>query len=163
MKFLTKEFTLISVVFLMLGTSWSTQVISAEMSDQAAVSKNLHMAMPGDPAAHEFAFGQGKVQLDESGGWKVDAWIRHAGLLCGTYRVGVQFGVGKQGCQDVNWLQQPAFVTRRKQCNNATSHHTGYGETPQLADQFKTISCARRIVRCSGQCAASGGSFVSAP
>jgi len=163
MKRLAKVSTVTGVALLMLGVFWSTLAKSAEKSDQAAVNKNMHMVMPGDSRSHEFAFGQGKVQLDASGGWKVDAWIQHAGLFCGTYRIGVQFGVGTQGCQDVKWLEQPVFVTRQKQCNNATAHHSGFGETPQLADQFKTISCARRIVRCSGKCAASGGNFVSAP
>ncbi|HED17317.1 MAG TPA: hypothetical protein ENI64_10960 [Gammaproteobacteria bacterium] len=163
MKGLVKESTVTCAVLLMLGVSWSTQAISAEKSDQAAVSKNMHMAMPGDPRSHEFAFGQGKVLLDASGGWTVDAWIHHAGLFCGTYRIGVQFGVGTQGCQGVSWLEQPVFVTRHKQCNNAITHHSGFGETPGLADQFKDISCARRIVRCSGKCAASSGNFVSAP
>jgi len=136
---------------------------STEKSNQAVVSTAVQLTMPGDDQAHEFAFSHGKVRLTAAGDWKVDAWVQHAGLLCGTYRIGVQFGVGTQGCQGVNWLAPPVFVTRQKQCNNAIANHTGYGETPQITGQFNAISCARRTVRCSGNCAASGGNVVSGP
>ena len=163
MKCFSKVAGKISILILLCCAAWSVQAGSTEKSNQAAVSTSVQMSLPGDDQSHEFAFTHGKVRLTAAGDWKVEAWVQHAGLLCGTYRIGVQFGVGKQGCQDVDWLQQPVFVTRHKQCNNAVVHHTGYGETPQLAEQFTAISCVRRTVRCSGKCAASGGNVVSGP
>jgi len=151
-----------SIFVLLFSGTWSVQAESTEISNQATVNTSVHLSMPGDEQAHEFAYTTGKVRLTAAGDWKVEAWIQHAGLLCGTYRIGVQFGVGSQGCQDVKWLEQPVFVTRSRQCNSAIASHTGYGETPQIAGQFNAISCARRVLRCSGKCAG-GGNFVSGP
>ncbi len=158
----TKAVGMIGVLLLLCSGAWTVQAGSTESSTQAALSGAASMAMPGDVEAHEFAFSHGKVQLMVNGEWKVDAWVQHGGLLCGTYRVGVQFGIGKQGCQSVDWLEQPVFVTRQKQCNSVRSHHNGYGATPQIANQFKAITCARRVVRCTGKCDG-GGNVVSEP
>ena len=159
----TRYASALAMLLVLWSSAWSVQAGSTEKSTQAAISSSMLMTMPGDANAHGFEFTHGKLALTASGDWKVDAWVQHAGLLCATYRVGVQFGIGTQGCQGVNWLEQPVFVTRQKQCNNTTVHHTGFGATPQLADQFNAISCARRIVRCSGKCAASGGNVVRGP
>jgi hypothetical protein len=38
------------------------------------------------------------------------------------------------------------------QCNHATMNHQGGGDDSVLAARFDEITCAERVVRCSGNC-----------
>ena len=74
------------------------------------------------------------------------------GLLCATYRVGMRFGVGKPGCLNVDWITEPIFVTSQFQCNGARVEHDGGDTVADLGAQVTHITCAERVVRCSGSC-----------
>jgi hypothetical protein len=87
-----------------------------------------------------------------NGEWKVEGSVHHNGLLCGTYEVGMRFGVGKPDCTDVEWISETQYATSQYQCNNADMMHTGFGNDGILLEKFDVISCAERVVRCTGNC-----------
>lgn len=106
----------------------------------------------GKPARIDFDFGDFKMWARKRGGWQIEGWLHHRGLLCGTYYIAVRFGVGEQGCNNVKWLAEPRYVSQRTQCNNASVLHGGGDvEFPHVAE-FADISCAERIIRCTGNC-----------
>jgi len=104
------------------------------------------------PEQLDFNFGGGKASLRPQGGWTVEASVSHRGLLCGEYSVGVRFGIGRPGCTNVVWLTNVDYVTNQRQCNNARLDHSGGDVQSQLAGSFAEISCAERVIRCSGVC-----------
>jgi hypothetical protein len=104
------------------------------------------------PQRLEFNFGRGTASLSPKGEWTVEGRVNHNGLLCAEYSVGVRFGIGKPDCSNVTWLTKVTYVTSQRQCNNATLDHTGGDVQPRLADSFAQISCAERVVRCTGLC-----------
>jgi len=104
------------------------------------------------PSQINFNFGAGQASLTPKGEWTVEARVRHNGLLCADYSVGVRFGIGRPGCSNVAWLTDVTYVTNQRQCNNATVDHSGGDVQPQLADSFTQISCAERVTRCIGLC-----------
>jgi hypothetical protein len=106
----------------------------------------------GKPAKIEFDFGDFKMWARKKGGWQIEGWLHHRGLLCGTYYVAVRFGIGDAGCNNVKWLSDPRYVTQRVQCNNASVLHSGGDVEFPHAAQFADITCAERIVRCTGNC-----------
>jgi hypothetical protein len=90
--------------------------------------------------------------LVEEGDFQVQGWIKHDGLLCGTYQLGVRFGMGAPGCLNVNWLGEPQFVTSEVQCNGARVQHMGGDDWDEAGTALKGITCAERVVRCTGSC-----------
>lgn len=108
----------------------------------------------GGPTRLDFKFDDGRALLRKDGTWRVEAVIRHGGLRCGTYRLGIRFGSGKPGCLDVTWISEPVFATALKHCNNAERPHQGNGHDPLLSEAFDEISCAERVIRCTGLCSA---------
>jgi hypothetical protein len=111
------------------------------------------LLMPGGKAERlEFDFGQVKGWLSRKGEWYFEGEIPHRGLLCGTYELGIRFGIGNPGCANVEWASEPYFVTRHLQCNNATVAHAGGDFDPGLAPIFDRVTCAERVVRCNGVC-----------
>ena len=86
------------------------------------------------------------------GSWQVSSPVTHQRLVCATYEVGIRFGVGNPGCNDVRWLSEPMFIGSRRQCNAATVIHAGGETTPRLGDQLPGITCVERVVRCTGNC-----------
>ena len=109
----------------------------------------------GGPQASErmdFDFGSVRAWLLADGSWHIEGQIEHRGALCAEYRLGIQFGIGSPGCANVEWLGQPAYVTYRRQCNNALVRHIGGDSDPQAAREFKRINCAQRLIDCDGNC-----------
>jgi hypothetical protein len=104
------------------------------------------------PSQINFNFGGGSASLSPKGEWTVEARVRHNGLLCADYSVGMRFGIGRPGCSNVAWLTDVTYVTNQRQCNNATVDHSGGDVQPQLADSFTQITCAERVTRCTGLC-----------
>jgi len=104
------------------------------------------------PELLNFNFGGGKASLNPKGEWTVETSVSHRGLLCGEYSVGVRFGIGKPGCSKVVWLTDVDYVTNLRQCNNARLFHSGGDVQPRLAGSFAEISCAERVIRCTGVC-----------
>lgn len=100
----------------------------------------------------DFNFGGYSAWLKRDGGWHIDGTVRHHGLLCGTYELGMRFGTGKPDCTDVTWVTGDLYVTSHYQCNDAEMQHVGTDIDASLADQFDAITCAERVVRCTGNC-----------
>jgi hypothetical protein len=122
---------------------------------QLAEAKPFHDSPPpAQPSRWDFDFGEGRALLRKDGTWQVEAEIRHGGFRCGQYRLGVRFGAGKPGCLDVTWLGEPMYATNQKHCNNAVRPHRGSGYDALLSDAFEGISCAERLIRCTGLCSA---------
>lgn len=86
------------------------------------------------------------------GTWRVESKVPHGRLVCATYEVGLRFGVGNPGCTDVKWLSDLRYVTRERQCNQAEVVHAGEQTEPRLGIALPNITCAERVVRCTGGC-----------
>lgn len=106
----------------------------------------------GKPARIDFDFGDFKMWARKKGGFQIEGWLHHRGLLCGTYYIAVRFGIGEQGCSNVKWLSDPRYVSQRTQCNNASVLHSGGDVEFPHAGEFANITCAERIIRCTGNC-----------
>ena len=100
----------------------------------------------------DFFFGDIRAWLLQDGNWHIEGNIQHYGARCGTYSLGIQFGVGSPGCANVEWLGRPAYVTQRRQCNGARINHTGGDQNESAASAFNEINCAQRLINCSGKC-----------
>ncbi len=100
----------------------------------------------------DFRIEETSAWLNKDGDFQVTGWIKHVGLLCATYRVGVRFGAGSPGCLNVNWVTDPYFVTSEFQCNGARVQHRGGDTHAELGERIGRISCAERVVTCSGNC-----------
>lgn len=100
----------------------------------------------------DFRIEETRAWLNKDGDFQVKGWVKHAGLLCATYRMGVRFGIGSPGCLNVTWVTDPYFVTSVFQCNGARVQHSGGDTYPELGGQIGKISCAERVVSCSGNC-----------
>lgn len=90
--------------------------------------------------------------MKRDGGWHVEGTVRHRGLRCGTYELGMRFGIGNPDCTDVTWVTRDTYVTSQYQCNDAEMPHAGTEIDATLADRFDAITCAERVVRCTGNC-----------
>ncbi len=145
--------------------------MKSPLADEGVLDRQLAEATPyqdsfsqSQASRWDFDFGDGKALLRKDGTWQIEALISHGGLRCGTYRLGVRFGAGKPGCLDVNWFSKPIFVTRQKHCNNAERPHLGDGYDALFADTFEDVTCAERVIRCTGLCSArSRGEIEPAP
>lgn len=145
--------SLVAALALALAASGPAAGSEQILDRRAAQARHPALLLPGGEAERlEFDFGDFRGWLSRKGEWYFDGEVRHRGLLCGTYEVGFRFGVGNPGCTDVQWLSEPYFVTRHLQCNNATVAHAGGDFDPGLARVFGQVSCAERVVRCSGTC-----------
>lgn len=100
----------------------------------------------------DFEFGDARALLRRDGTWQVEAEISHSGFRCGSYRLGMRFGVGNPGCLDVQWFGTGEFVTNLKHCNNAERPHQGSSYDVLLGESFDGITCAERLIRCTGVC-----------
>ncbi len=132
-----------------------------DRAETATIKPGSNWSPPGQEKSVAFAFPEGEVTLTSSGAWSAKGWIRHAGILCGRYSVGVQFGIGSPGCISVEWKNEPQFSVSKSQCNNAILKHLVYEKIPELKKSFEKITCARRVVRCRGNCKGSGGTFTN--
>jgi hypothetical protein len=138
-----------------------TMTALAAMSPAALASENRAQAPATLPSVQvqgfelqrkDFRFGQFSGWLKRDGTWHIEGPVRHNGLLCGTYEVGVRFGMGEQGCTNVQWISDVSYVTSNEQCNNAERPHSGTEIDDALAGQFDAITCAERVIRCTGTC-----------
>lgn len=99
-----------------------------------------------------FNFGGAKATLGPKGEWSIEGNVPHRGLLCAEHSLGVRFGIGRPGCSNVAWLTDVMYATTQLQCNNATLYHRGGDIQSDLVGSFAQISCAERVVRCTGNC-----------
>jgi len=100
----------------------------------------------------EFGIGEFKGWLDRRGEWYVEGDVSHVGLLCAEYETGLRFGKGSPGCTNIEWLSEVHYGSRRTQCNGATVRHAAWHNEPALEGQFDRITCAERVIRCTGNC-----------
>ena len=100
----------------------------------------------------EFRPSEATAWMNAEGDFHVHGWVQHRSLLCATYRMGMRFGIGAPGCLNVEWISDPIFVTSQYQCNGARVEHDGGDATPKMGEQIAKITCAERVIRCSGSC-----------
>ncbi|MEO8156326.1 MAG: hypothetical protein ABI648_00920 [Betaproteobacteria bacterium] len=100
----------------------------------------------------DFAAGESSGWLNVDGDFHVNGWVQHRSLLCATYRTALRFGIGAPGCLNVEWMSDPIYVTSQYQCNGARVQHDGGDSAPEIGAQIGKITCAERVIRCSGSC-----------
>ena len=100
----------------------------------------------------DFREGESRAWLNRDGDVQTRGWVLHRGLLCATYRMGLRFGTGNPACQNVTWLTEPIYLTSQLQCNSARVSHLGSNNLPELAAQLDRITCAERVIHCTGNC-----------
>ncbi len=132
------------------GGKSSTQKVSKAMSP--AKSDTLAILSKGAPRKVNFNFGRMKAWLNSDGDWNIQGRVKHTGLLCATYEVGMRFGAGDPGCARVEWLSEVMYVTSQRQCNSAVSQHVGGDYGSFIKADFDRVTCAERIIRCNGGC-----------
>lgn len=99
-----------------------------------------------------FRFNNFTAWLNRDGVWHFDGQVSHRGLMCGTYEVGMRFGIGKPDCTDVQWVSGVRYVTSQFQCNEAELPHSGTEDDASLTGQFDAITCGEWVIRCTGNC-----------
>jgi len=122
------------------------------ISAPAQITYSLDARPKPERLDFDFRAGDSHAWINDDGDFQVSGWIKHTGLLCATYRMGVRFGVGSPGCLNVKWITEPMFVTNESQCNDARVEHTGGDTNGGLGKRLATITCVERVVRCSGNC-----------
>lgn len=102
----------------------------------------------------DFVFGPGEATawINAGGDFSIRGGVQHRSLMCATYRMGMRFGIGAPGCQNVEWISDPIFVTSQYQCNGARVEHAGGDAAPEMGEQIAKITCAERVIHCSGTC-----------
>ena len=126
--------------------------------DESGVSAGARLTYTLDAKPHvnrldfDFRVGESTAWLNAEGDFHVHGWVAHRSLLCATYRMGVRFGIGAPACLNVEWISDPVYVTSQFQCNGARVEHDGGDAAPAMGAQIAKISCAERVIRCSGSC-----------
>lgn len=100
----------------------------------------------------DFRFDRTTAWLRENGEFGLEAEIKHNGLLCGDYEVGIRFGIGVPQCTNVSWITEPYYISNKKQCNNAWMIHAGGGVVSITPDDFRQVTCAQLLIKCTGKC-----------
>lgn len=143
------------------GTVFAGQVLAADqdlepgdrgVTATAAPTYSLDSPPRINRLDFDFRIEETKAWLNKDGDFQVNGWVKHVGLLCATYRVGVRFGIGSPGCLNANWITEPYFVTSEYQCNGARVQHIGGDTYAELGGQLGKISCAERVINCAGNC-----------
>ena len=122
------------------------------VSARAQITYSLDAKPKPERLDFDFRAGDSHAWINDDGNFQVSGWIKHTGLLCATYRMGVRFGVGSPGCLNVKWITEPMFVTAESQCNDARVEHTGGDTDAGLGKRLAMITCVERVVRCVGNC-----------
>jgi len=145
---------ILSTVFFLISCIGVSLPVAAEEVLKLATEPRRSSDVGGEhsPARLDFHYGDIRAWLLEDGNWHIEGNVQHRGAFCAQYELGIQFGIGSPGCANVEWLGTPVYVTKRRQCNNATLHHTGGDLDDQAAQVFDRINCAQRLIRCSGNC-----------
>jgi hypothetical protein len=147
-----RTLALSTLVIGMLSAALPQGATAAERRSQAAAQYSK-ITMEGFKLQRkDFRFGGYSAWLKRDGTWHIEGPVRHRGMLCGTYEVGMRFGIGKPDCTDVKWVSGDRYVTSQYQCNEAEMDHSGTDTDDALTDQFEAITCAEQVVRCTGNC-----------
>ena len=141
---------------LIAGKAWSAE--QQLESDESGLSAQARPTYSLDAKPHvnrldfDFRAGESTAWLNSDGDFHLRGWVLHRGLLCATYRMGMRFGIGAPGCLNVEWISDPVYVTSQFQCNGARVAHDGGDTAPAMGAQIAKITCAERVIRCSGSC-----------
>ena len=142
------------LVLLMLSfisiASWAAEPVERKYS--AVARKSVDFGVGAQPQKTEFKFDGALAWLREDGSFKVDAEVKHESLLCGTYEVGIRFGIGKPDCSNVSWLSKTQYVSKKRQCNHAWMAHVGSGKDTDLVGDVDLVTCGQLVIRCTGKC-----------
>jgi hypothetical protein len=142
-------------------SAWAIALLFATMPTQASATEQRAQAAAQLPRVEvdgyklqrkDFRFGNFTAWLKRGGEWHIEGPVSHRGLLCGTYEVGARFGVGNPDCTDVQWVSEVRYVTSLNQCNDAGRQHSGTELDDALVERFDAITCAERVIRCTGNC-----------
>jgi len=147
-----QKFLLTVLLFIMFSSVLMAEEPTVVKKYSAVAKKSVDFGVGAQTPKIEFKFDNGSSWLRQNGAFKVDAEIKHGSLLCGTYEVGVRFGIGSPACTNVSWLSETQFVTKRKQCNHAWMAHQGSGTDSGLVSDFDQITCGQLVVKCTGKC-----------
>ena len=141
---------------LLMSLGVHTGPLQADSYTKRAESPAQYPRIQYDGAAapqKSFNFSASKATLNQQGEWAIEGTLKHNGLLCGDYEIGMRFGIGKEeGCIDTEWVSANQFVAQYTLCNNATMPYKAMMQEAALAESFDRISCAERIIRCVGIC-----------
>jgi hypothetical protein len=144
------------LITLIAGKAWAAQQqLDSDESGLSAPARPTY-SLDAKPRINrldfDFRAGESTAWLNADGDFHLRGWVPHRGLLCATYRMGVRFGIGAPGCLNVEWISDPDYVTSQFQCNGARMEHDGGGGAPDIGAQIAKITCAERVIRCSGSC-----------
>lgn len=141
---------------LIAGEAWAAE--QQLESDERGINAQARPTYSLDADPHinrldfDFRASESTAWLNADGDFHLHGWVPHRSLLCATYKMGVRFGIGAPGCLNVEWISDPVYVTSQVQCNGARVEHDGGGGAPEIGAQIAKISCAERMIRCSGSC-----------
>ena len=138
------------ICFMSVNVSAESDPIIKKYS--AVARKSIDFGIGAEPQKLEFRFDSASAWVREDGTFQLEAEIKHGWLLCGTYQVGINFGIGSPACTNVSWIGSPRYVTSRKQCNNAWMVHSGSDIEPEVVGNFTEITCAQLLIKCTGKC-----------
>ena len=122
------------------------------VSAPAQITYSLDARPKPERLDFDFRAGDSLAWINGDGNFQVSGWIKHTGLLCATYRMGLRFGIGSPGCLNVEWITEPLFVTNELQCNEARVEHAGGDTDAGLGKRMAAITCGERVIRCTGHC-----------
>lgn len=145
---------LLCIVILFASAGVCSSAHAETLKKLSAVAKKPPLVLPKDKPQLDFLFDKAsdlKAWLRNNGNFLLEGYIRHNHFRCGTYELGIQFGVG-DGCVNVQWLAEPMYISRHRQCNQAVLHHDGSGSIPEAAAKFNEITCAQLFIKCDGVC-----------
>jgi hypothetical protein len=141
---------------LIAGKAWAAE--QQLESDERGITAQARPTYSLDAQPHinrldfDFRPSEATAWVNADGDFHLHGWVRHRNLLCATYRMGVRFGIGAPGCLNVEWISDPVYVTSEFQCNSARVEHDGSDAVPEMGAQIAKITCAERVIRCSGSC-----------
>lgn len=145
----------LGVVWVVCFFAGSSVVMAKDVVEKkysAVARKSVDFGVGASPQKINFKFDSGSAWLRENGTFQVEAEIKHDSLLCGTYEVGIRFGIGSPACSNVSWISKTRFVSKRKQCNHAWMVHQGTDADTSVVDDMDIITCAQLVVKCTGKC-----------
>jgi hypothetical protein len=121
---------------------------------QASVRKlaTVHETGEHDRADFSFDLRESEGWIGRGGEWQLRTWVKHSGLRCATYAVGIRVGAGDPGCTDVRWTTEAQFGSSQLQCNSARVQHTAAGRLQMPINAYDSMTCVERLIHCEGNC-----------
>ncbi len=153
---MTRITAILALSVLLTANAWPAE--QQLDSDERGITAQARPTYSLDSQPHvnrldfEFRPSESTAWMNAGGDFHLHGWVKHRSLLCATYQMGIRFGVGSPGCLNVDWITDPIYVTSQYQCNGARVEHGGGDTSPDIGSQITKITCAERVIRCSGSC-----------